>query len=99
MDVNKISKMLQSKVRLAIVSSLITGEKTFNEIKESTKTSDGNLSTHLSKLEDAKFITVKKDFLNNKPRTRYDLTNMGRNEFENYVKMLEEILKLGNKRR
>ena len=93
MDINSIPDIFQSKLRIAIVAALITGEKTFKEVKEITGATDGNLSIHLSKLEGAGYIEIYKDFFNNKPRTRYNLTEKGKNEFVDYVNKLEGIIK------
>lgn len=93
MDINSIPDIFQSKLRIAIVSCLMTGEKTFSEIKEVTGATDGNLSTHLAKLVEAGCTTVTKDFFNNKPRTRYVLTTNGREDFVGYVNLLESIVK------
>lgn len=93
MDINSIPDIFQSKIRIAIVSSLLTGPKTFKEIKHHTGASDGNISTHMKKLNDADYVKIVKDYEDNKPRTTYSLTNTGRNDFKNYVKVLENILK------
>lgn len=71
----------------------MTGEKTFKEVKDITGATDGNLSAHLSKLNDAGYIEIHKDFFKNKPRTRYNLTVKGKNEFIDYVNTLDNILK------
>ncbi|KNY30022.1 winged helix-turn-helix domain-containing protein [Pseudobacteroides cellulosolvens] len=93
MDINSIPDIFQSKLRIAIVAALITGEKTFKEVKEVTGATDGNLSIHLSKLEGAGYIEIYKDFFNNKPRTRYNLTDKGKSEFVEYVNKLDSIIK------
>jgi len=93
LDINSIPDIFQTKLRIAIVAALITGEKTFKEVKEITGATDGNLSIHLSKLEGAGYIEIYKDFFNNKPRTRYNLTEKGKNEFVDYVNKLEGIIK------
>ncbi len=93
MDVNSIPDIFQSKLRIAIVSCLMTGEKTFKEVKEVTGATDGNLSVQVSKMEESGYIEVKKDFFNNKPRTRYNLTEKGKKEFIDYVNKLENVLK------
>lgn len=93
MDINSIPDIFQSKLRIAIIASLMTGEKTFTELKEITSATDGNLSIHISKMEESGYIEVYKDFFNKKPRTRYNLTVKGKNEFINYVNTLENILK------
>ena len=85
--------VIATTMRIAIVSCLITGEKTFREVKDITGATDGNLSVHLSKLQEAGYIGIYKDFSNNKPRTRYNLTSRGKKEFIDYVNTLEDILK------
>lgn len=92
MDIFSIPQVFESRVRLAIISALITGEKNFKEIKEITKGTDGNLSVHLGKLENIGYITSKKEFVGKKPRTTYTLTADGRLGLENYVTLLEKIL-------
>ncbi len=92
MDINSIPEAFQSKIRIAIISALIIGDKTFSQIKESTNGTDGNLSVHLTKLEDMGYISVTKEFVGKKPRTTYSLTKTGRQEFEEYVNLLEKIL-------
>ena len=92
MNINSIPESFQSKIRIAIVSTLITGDKTFSEIKEITKATDGNLSVHLSKLEEMSYVTVTKEFIGKKPRTTYSLTETGRMEFVEYVSLLEKLL-------
>lgn len=93
MDINSIPDIFQSKLRIAIVSCLITGEKTFREVRDITGATDGNLSIHLSKLQETGCIEIYKDFFNNKPRTRYNLTPKGKKDFVDYVNTLESILK------
>jgi DNA-binding MarR family transcriptional regulator len=89
--------MFQSKLRIAVIACLMTGEKTFKEVKEITGATDGNLSVQVSKMEDEGYIEVYKDFFGNKPRTRYNLTAKGKNEFISYVNTLENILSQYNK--
>ena len=93
MDINSIPDMFQSKLRIAIVSCLMTGEKTFKDVKELTGGTDGNVSVQISKMQEAGYIQVSKDFFNKKPRTRYNLTEKGRNEFVEYVNSLKNLLK------
>ena len=96
MDINSIPELFQSRIRLAIISTLILGDNTFNQIKEITQATDGNLSLHLTKLEEAGCIKSEKEFIGKKPRTTYSLTKNGRKEFEDYVEFLEQILKQGS---
>ncbi|MDD7795506.1 winged helix-turn-helix domain-containing protein [Clostridium sp. 'White wine YQ'] len=93
MDINSIPDIFQSKLRISIIACLMTGEKTFKEVKEITKATDGNLSVQMSKMEDGGYIEVYKDFHDNKPRTRYNLTEEGRSEFIDYVNTLESVIK------
>lgn len=98
MDINSIPDIFQSKLRIAIVSCLITGEKTFKEVKEITGASDGNLSVQMSRMEESGYIKIRKDFFNNKPRTRYSLTVEGENEFIEYVNTLDEVIRQNRNR-
>lgn len=93
MDINSIPDIFQSKLRIAIVSCLIAGEKTFREVKEITGATDGNLSIQLSKMNENGYIEIYKDFFNNKPRTRYNLTAKGKSEFIDYVNTLDKVLR------
>ena len=92
MEVNSIPDIFQSKLRIAIVSCLITGTKSFKEIKSVTGATDGNISTQMKKLKLSGYVEVLKDYKDNKPRTQYTLTKLGSDEFEGYVKKLEDIL-------
>lgn len=93
MDINSIPDIFQSKLRIAIIACLMSGERTFKEVKEITGATDGNLSAQMSKMEESGYIEVYKDFFDNKPRTRYNLTEKGKNEFIDYVNTLENVLK------
>lgn len=91
--INSIPEAFESRIRLAIQTALLTGPKTFKEMKEITKATDGNLSSHLTKLEMLGYILSSKEFLGKKPRTTYILTEKGRDSFCEYVRLLESILK------
>lgn len=93
MDINSIPDIFQSKLRIAIIACLMSGERTFREVKEITGATDGNLSVQISKLDESGYIEVYKDFLDNKPRTRYNLTKKGKDEFIDYVNTLENVIK------
>ncbi len=92
MNINSIPEIFQSRVRLAIISALLTGDKTFSQIKGITHAADGSLNMHLVKLEEIKFVSSKKEFVDKKPRSTYSLTQTGKTEFKEYVKLLEQIL-------
>lgn len=92
MEINAIPEAFQTKLRLAILSALLTGEKNFKELKKITEATDGNLGAQLKKLEEAGYITVSKTFVNRKPQTSCILTAFGRKQFKEYVEMLERLL-------
>jgi DNA-binding MarR family transcriptional regulator len=93
-DYQQLDDIIHSRIRLAIMSLLITVEEAdFVFIKEKVKATDGNLSVHIKKLEDAGYVTVKKEFIDRKPRTVYSLNKKGRNAFEAYLEQLEKLIK------
>ena len=65
----------------------------FTSLKEFLDVTDGNLATHIKKLEKEEFIGVEKSFIDKKPNTRYFMTSKGKKAFENHLKALEEIIK------
>ena len=68
-------------------------EAEFIYLREKVGATDGNLSVHLKKLEEAKYISVKKSFIERKPITHYQLTASGRKAFEAYIDSLEKLIK------
>ncbi len=93
-DYHQLNDIIHSRIRLAIMSVLIAvDEAEFNFLKEKVKTTDGNLSVHLRRLEDAGYINVKKEFVGRKPVSSYSLTTKGRKAFEAYVESLEKLIK------
>src|SRR3989454_12369996 len=75
----ELDRLIHERVRLAIVSApAVRDSLTFNELKALLKTSDGNLSVHARKLEDADYITCDKSFAGRVPKTEYRLTALGR---------------------
>lgn len=93
MDINSISEAFESKIRLAIQCSLLSEPKSFSELKEVTGATDGNLSSHLTKLESMGHILVDKTFIGKRPRTTYTITELGRQKLSEYVDFLENIIK------
>jgi DNA-binding transcriptional ArsR family regulator len=88
-----IDEILHSRVRLAIVAFLAgAGIAEFAAVKNATKTTDGNASVHLRKLEDAGYVTADKRFVARKPQTLYRLTEIGRQALRAYVAHLETLL-------
>ncbi|MBV8531702.1 MAG: transcriptional regulator [Candidatus Eremiobacteraeota bacterium] len=91
-----IDELLHSRVRLAIVAFLAGAETAdFSAVRDAIKTTDGNASVHLRKLEDAGYIAVRKRFVARKPQTRYALTESGRRALLDYVAHLESLLPAG----
>ena len=91
-----LDPVIHSQVRLAVLSVLASVRQAdFNFLKKTTETTDGNLSTHLAKLEEAKYIRVKKYFVGKKPRTTCAMTEKGRAAFSQYLKALESYFPTG----
>jgi DNA-binding transcriptional ArsR family regulator len=89
-----LDRLIHERVRLAIVSALAVRESlTFNELKSLLKTSDGNLSVHARKLEDAEYITCDKSFQSRVPKTEYRLTALGRRALERYLDHMEALIR------
>lgn len=86
-------RLVYERVRLGIMSALSVNESmSFVELKELLKTSDGNLSAHCRKLEEAGYIACRKRFAERVPRTEYSLTPKGRQVFERYLKHMESLI-------
>jgi DNA-binding MarR family transcriptional regulator len=91
-----LDPVIHSQVRLAVISILASAKRAdFSFLKKATATTDGNLSTHLSKLEEAGYISVSKSFREKKPLTTCALTEKGRSAFAKYLKALEKYLPPG----
>lgn len=87
--------LLSDKVRLAIMATLASADKAvdFKTLIESLALSKGNLSSHMSKLEEAELVVVKKEFVGKLPRTTYRCSRKGRKEVLAYLKQVEQLLK------
>ena len=95
----KLDSVIHAPIRLAVLSILITVENAqFTFLKEATGATDGNLSTHLAKLEDHGFITIRKTFAGKKPQTLCVITEKGRQAFVRYLEQLEQIVRPPKKR-
>jgi DNA-binding HxlR family transcriptional regulator len=89
-----LDNLIHHRLRLGIVSALAATERlTFNEIKALLKTTDGNLSAHARKLEDAAYVTCVKSFDGRRPRTEYQLTALGRRELARYLTHMEALIR------
>ncbi|MDD8026361.1 MAG: transcriptional regulator [Acidobacteriota bacterium] len=88
-----LDPVIHSQIRLAVMSILVSASVAdFNELKAATGTTDGNLSTHLAKLEEVGYIRIKKSFRGRKPATTCSLTDAGREALARYVNALESYL-------
>lgn len=93
----QLDPIIHSRIRLAVISLLTSVRQAdFNYLKNTIGTTDGNLSTHLTKLDEAGYISVKKSFKEKKPHSLYAITEKGKTSFSLYLKALEEIIHLEN---
>lgn len=93
-DYQQLDDIIHSRIRLAVMAVLVSvDEAEFTFLREKVNATDGNLSIHLKKLEEAEYINVKKSFFERKPLTTYKLTDKGRTAFEVYIKRLEQLIK------
>ena len=96
-DIDEIDEVIHGRVRLGVMAYLATADGAeFNTLKARLQVTDGNLATHLRKLEDAGYVGVEKGFVGRKPLTRIHITETGRNAFVGY---LDAIGKLVNEER
>ena len=89
----KLDRLIHERLRLGILGALAVNESlTFNELKKLLETTDGNLSVHARKLEDAQYISCAKSFENRLPKTEYRLTAVGRRALERYLNHMEALI-------
>ena len=93
-NILRLDPIIHAPVRLAILSILITVEEAnFTFLKESTQTTDGNLNTHLTKLEQSGYIRIKKTFQGKRPLTLCAITKKGEKAFDIYLEQLDQIVR------
>ena len=93
LSATELDRLIHERMRLGIVSALAVNESlTFNELKDLMKTTDGNLSVHARKLEDADYLTCTKFFEGRTPKTVYRLTAAGRRALERYLNHMEALI-------
>ncbi len=91
--IENINKLFESRVRLGIMSILLVNESAdFNSLKEMLEVTDGNLASHLSMLENNKYLKVNKKFIGKKPNTTYSVTPLGRKAFAEHLDALEKLI-------
>ena len=89
-----LDRLVHDRTRLAIVSALaVNPTLSFNELKAMTETTDGNLSVHARKLEEAGYLTCTKGFEGRVPKTEFTLTDAGRKALQKYLDHMEAIIK------
>ncbi len=89
-----LNKAFESRVRLGIMSILLVNDAVdFGTLKEQLQLTDGNMASHLSALEKAKYISVTKQFVGKKPNTTYAVTIEGRAAFSIHLDALEQLIK------
>jgi DNA-binding HxlR family transcriptional regulator len=87
--------LIHERMRLGIVSALsVSGRLAFTELRQLLDTTDGNLSAHARKLEDAGYIKCRKSFAGRVPRTDYELTPLGRSRLTEYVEHMEALIRM-----
>jgi len=92
-----LDPVIHTPMRLSIMTILVSvREADFSYLKEATGASDGNLSTHLSRLEEAGYVSISKRFVGKKPRTTCSVTPEGRTAYGNYILSLEKYIRRPN---
>ena len=90
----ELDRLIHERIRLAIVSALAVNESlTFNDLKQLLNTTDGNLSVHARKLEEAQYVVCNKYFDGRTPKTEYRLTAAGRRALESYLSHMESVIR------
>jgi len=94
-----LDNLIHERMRLGIVSALAANESlTFNELKDLLKATDGNVSVHARKLEEADYVACTKTFNGRIPRTEYRLTSTGRRALQRYLDHMEALISAARER-
>ena len=92
--ISNLNKAFDSRIRLGIMSVLMVNDDAdFNTLKELLELTDGNLASHIKALESLKYINSTKQFVGRKPNTRYMITELGRESFQNHLNALEQLIR------
>lgn len=93
-----LDRLLHDRMRLGIVSALAAGDElSFTDLKAALSATDGNLSVHARKLEEAGYVACTKTFAGRTPRTDYKLTASGRRAFEKYLDHMDALIRAARK--
>jgi DNA-binding MarR family transcriptional regulator len=94
----KLDAVIHERVRLGIISALaVNDELSFNDLKRLLEITDGNLSVHARKLEDAGYVKCSKSFVGRQPRTTFKLTAAGKRALEGYLEQMESVIRSARK--
>lgn len=92
MELSQIPAALQSRLRLSVIAALLSGPKKFRTLQDLTGATAGNLGKQLEQLEEEGYLDSKKEFVGRRPNTTYRLLPYGREQFTQYVALLESLL-------
>ncbi|MBQ9852829.1 MAG: transcriptional regulator [Ruminiclostridium sp.] len=92
MKLDQIPSAFQSRLRLSVIAALLTGPQNFRALQDLTGATPGNLGKQLELLEGEGYIQSKKEFVGRRPNTTYTLLPFGRDQFAQYVALLESVL-------
>jgi DNA-binding MarR family transcriptional regulator len=93
LDIPDLDRLIHERIRLGIVSALAANSSlSFNDLKKLLRTTDGNLSVHARKLEEAGYVACSKSFEGRMPKTEYALTESGRKALEKYLNHMEALI-------
>jgi DNA-binding MarR family transcriptional regulator len=91
---NDLDRVIHERMRLGIISALAANDKlSFSDLKKLLNTTDGNISVHARKLEDAGYVTMEKSFKGRVPLTEYAITREGKKALERYLNHMEALIK------
>lgn len=92
-DIDQIDEVIHGRVRLGVMAYLSTaGQADFGEVRNRLQTTDGNLSVHLRKLEEAGYVAVEKTYAGRKPLTRISITEKGRVAYDQWLQTISKLL-------
>ena len=99
MFLESVHRLIHERLRLGILSALAVNESlTFNDLKKLMQTTDGNLSVHARKLEEASYVACSKSFEGRVPKTEYTITTSGRRALERYLDHMEALIRATRER-